>query len=495
MLWLIQIGGLRLEAYNSRLDFLMETLGVSGRELAAAIHVDPSLVSKWRNNHRLLSYRSVHLLRIAEYMAVYDSLPSLREILEVYGPEVDWSNREEVLVWLCRWLTDPRPLPVTSGPLANHSRYSHDAFYTIYAGNEGRREAVLQFLDHVLTLPQGQQLYLMSQEDLVWLVEDRAFLAVWQNKLAQVLQRKHRIRIIHWVDRSVDSLNSIIGYWLPLHLTGGIESWFFPRYSDSPFQTTFFILENDLVITGMSSPDLKDHRYTAMFSDPITIKQCQGVFSTYLSDCRPLIEVGPKSEVRHMVEKTTGTMQTEEVASLIWEPPLFVAMSQGLLTTILARNNLGDHLIQECQGYHRQVAIGEGPQTSRLLYNFESLQKALQGDQVLLWEELTAITGHPIRVYREDLIQHVHELVESMETNEGLEVAFFSAPGRAPVNLFLRADTVIAWSKDLPCTAAVYEPTVVKAFSRYYDELWQSIPRVNRDRDWVTNELLKLIGH
>jgi hypothetical protein len=137
-------------------------------------------------------------------------------------------------------------------------------------GNDGRREAVLQFLDHILTLPQGQQLYLMSQEDLAWLIEDRDFLAVWQAKLAQLLQNRHKIRIIHWVDRSVDSLNSIIGYWLPLHLTGGIESWFFPKYSDSPFQTTLFILENDLAITGMSSPNLKDHRYTAMFRDPVS---------------------------------------------------------------------------------------------------------------------------------------------------------------------------------------------------------------------------------
>ena len=496
MLWLFRVGGWKLEAYNSHLDFLMDALGISGRELAAAIHVDPSLVSKWRNNHRLLSHRSIHLLRIAEYLATYDSSPSLREILGAHGTEVDWENGEELLAWLCRWLTDQTPLPInTLGPLASHSRYSYDASYKVYLGNDGRRDAVLRFLDHILTLPQGQQLCLMSQEDLAWLIEDKAFLAVWQDKLAQLLEKEHRIKIIHWVDRSIDSLNSIIGYWLPLHLTGGIESWFFPKYSDSPLQTTLFIHENDLVITGMSSPNLKDHRYTALFTDPITIKQCQWVFSTYLNDCRPLIEVCPKREMHRLLEKTTSVIGGGDTAYLIWEPPLFMTMSQGLLTSILARNDVDDHLIQECQGYHQQVAITEDSQTPRLLYNFDSLQKALQGAQVLLCEELTAITGQPIHVSREDLVQYVHELVEGLHTNEGLEVAFFSAPGKAPVNLFLRADMALAWSNELPCTAAVTEPTVVKAFFRYYDELWQSIPRVNRNRSWVSNELLRLIGY
>ena len=115
--------------------------------------------------------------------------------------------------------------------------------------------------------------------------------------------------------------------------------------------------------------------------------------------------------------------------------------------------------------------------------------------ELVAWE-VTAITGHPIQVSREDLIRYVHELVESLLANKGMEIAFFSAPGRAPVNLFLRdSDMVLAWSKELPHAAAVSEPTIVKAFSRYYDELWESIPRVNRDRTWVIDELLRLIPH
>jgi len=336
----------------------MDAMGITGRQMAAAIHVDPSLISKWRNNHRLLSYRSIHLLKIAEYFIAYDCSPPLREILKAYGSKEDWDNQEELLSWLCRWLTDPRPLPVTAlGHSINHSRYSHDASYTVYLGNDGRREAVLRFLDYILTLPQGQQLYLMSQEDMAWLIEDRDFLAVWQDRLIQLLKKKHKIKIIHWVDRNVNRLNSIIRHWLPLHLTGGIESWFFPKYSNSPFQATLFILENDLVITGMSSPNPKDHRYTAVFRDPATIKQCQWMFSTYLCDCHPLIEVCPKTKMKRMLGKTTGTIHTGETAYLIWEPLSFLTISKDLLTGILARNNLEDHLLKECQEYHRQVAV------------------------------------------------------------------------------------------------------------------------------------------
>jgi hypothetical protein len=93
------------------------------------------------------------------------------------------------------------------------------------------------------------------------------------------------------------------------------------------------------------------------------------------------------------------------------------------------------------------------------------------------------------------MIRYIHELVENLACqSRGWKVAFFSAPERAPVNLWLRdSDMVFAWSKELPYAAAVSEPTVVEAFHRYYDELWESVPRVNRDPARVIAELLKLI--
>lgn len=484
-----------MKTYHSRLDFLMDATGTTGRELAAAIHIDPSLVSKWRNNHRSLAGRSSHLLEVAEYFTSLDGTTSLEEILEVYEPQVDWDNRKELLTWLCQWLTDPRPLPVTPlGHLAGYSRYSRNASYTTYMGNKGRREAVLRFLDYVLTLPEGQQLYLMSQEDMAWLVEDRIFLAEWQDKLIEVLEKHHKIKIIHWVDRSVDSLNSVISHWLPLHLTGGIESWFYPKYSDPLFQTTLFILGDDLAINGMSSPNLKDHRYTAMFHDSATVKHCQWVFSTYLGNCRPLIQVCSKMEMLDILSKSIETVYTEETAYLIWESPSLLTMSEDFITHILARHSVNDQLIHACQAYRRQMDTGKHPRTSRLLCNFDNLQHALQ-DAPILCEELTAITGHPIWLSREDIDRYISGLVESLQSNTGLEIAFFSAPTKAPINLFLRGpDLVLAWSGKLPYAAAVSEPTVVKAFSRYYDEFWQSVPRVNRDRAWVTSELLRLLA-
>ena len=97
-------------------------------------------------------------------------------------------------------------------------------------------------------------------------------------------------------------------------------------------------------------------------------------------------------------------------------------------------------------------------------------------------------------VSREDMIQPVHELMESLRINERLKVAFYSTLRGSPVSLMLRdSDMVFAWAKELPYAAAVSEPTVVEAFYRYYDGLWESVPRVNRDPARVMAELLKLI--
>ena len=53
--------------YPSRLAYLMDKFTVTAKELSEALHVDHSLVSKWRNNKRNLSPRSIHLENIVNF--------------------------------------------------------------------------------------------------------------------------------------------------------------------------------------------------------------------------------------------------------------------------------------------------------------------------------------------------------------------------------------------------------------------------------------------
>lgn len=53
---------------KSRLGLLMDALNISGKDLAIALHIDDSLVSKWKNNHRPLTLGTPYLRAIAQFL-------------------------------------------------------------------------------------------------------------------------------------------------------------------------------------------------------------------------------------------------------------------------------------------------------------------------------------------------------------------------------------------------------------------------------------------
>ena len=120
------------------------------------------------------------------------------------------------------------------------------------------------------------------------MVEDEVFLNQWKQKLTAITQKKHKIKIIHWVDRNVANLASILKQWLPLHLTGQIESWFYPKYSDTSIKFTLFIIENHIAITGMSGSSAKKI-YTSFHTNPLSLEQHQWAFETILEKCHQLV--------------------------------------------------------------------------------------------------------------------------------------------------------------------------------------------------------------
>ena len=57
---------------QSHLGMLMENFGISGKDLAAMLHIDSSLVSKWRSGKRLLRPNSVYTNQIIRYAMELD---------------------------------------------------------------------------------------------------------------------------------------------------------------------------------------------------------------------------------------------------------------------------------------------------------------------------------------------------------------------------------------------------------------------------------------
>lgn len=128
----------------STLGYLMDRLGLSTAGLARRLHVDASLVSKWRSGNRRLHVKSVYFEDICEMLleqdraALCDALRSLIPLEEAKAPM-------DTAILLRRVLTDrhftvPRAFTLRTEAVCT-------AEIAVYTSTEGRRQAISDLLD------------------------------------------------------------------------------------------------------------------------------------------------------------------------------------------------------------------------------------------------------------------------------------------------------------------------------------------------------------
>lgn len=173
----------------------------------------------------------------------------------------------------------------------NHSSANID----IYTGNSGRCLAVVRFLKLALSINTPVKLLLTSQEDISWMLEDKSFLAEWNNLLHQVLEKGHKIIIVHSFDRSMSKLLSIMNYWIPLHLTGKIEGYCYNSYTHNTPKYTIFALEaaaeDTACIFSYTSENTSQNYISFYFTQPDIIAHYKQIFLSLLENCTPIIKV------------------------------------------------------------------------------------------------------------------------------------------------------------------------------------------------------------
>jgi transcriptional regulator with XRE-family HTH domain len=493
---------------TTRLAYLMDSLGVRGKELADALHVDYSLVSKWKNNNRRLTERSAHLREIARHLLSIDEASNhqhIRRSLSGHYGSIEDAPYETLMSYLCRWLTETPPFEKEEAIVStNKSQNLYGAHFDVYSGNHGRRCAVLRFLDYVLSLPAGQQLFLLSQEDMSWLLEDHRFLLEWRTKLAQVLRNENDITIIHTVDREFRDLSSILSQWLPLHMSGRIKSYFQPRYVDTAIKTTLFVVQNEAAIVGMTSGNRADTRYTAYFSDINTVRQSEGTFKAFLGTCRPLLTAYPTDPMDSLLEKMFRADRRPGNSYLLSDLPLATTMRRSTVVKVLEENNVDAGSIRKCLEYvdNAYGSLATIPQGSRVrhAYSLEALERAAYDAEPVTYPDLSLLCQKEIRASHAHFADHLSHVVEMLEACSGFEVALLADDERASlrdINLWIKENSVVVATtinaqRHGPFAVVAEESTVISAFCLFFDQLWNSMPRMNKEKVHVLERLKNL---
>jgi hypothetical protein len=502
---------LTMKRHSSRLGLLLDRFGVTGKELANSLHVDYTLVSKWRNNSRPFSPRSSHLKTIVDFFITLDSNTQssiLCEILSESYPDVKFDSVNMIAVFLKKWLLGDVPYQKGADLPANLiSDITADdkGHFFIFKGNAGRRRAIMKFLEVALLTPKEHELLLFSQENSSWFFENEQFLQIWRNKNQEYLNKGGTIKIIHTVDRLYRSIASSLIRWLPLHMSSNTSTYYYPQFIDTPIKFTLNIVKDLLLNFSFTSEGLTKNCLTYLSFNQLAIHEAQLASETLFANSRPLFQKYLPAQAGSLRTVTIKAARAEENSYFVGLPPFLPTSSPKLIRQILTENNCNHETIRILMDYHaelqKQFSDNSLINYYRWCIDFSRLEQLLNSNGKICLNELSILTGNRIQASRPIFCQCIQELVAVLEQRPHLELGLIEGPpfpGLEEIDLWVTENTIafpytIPADGQTPLALVTQELTAVNSYFYSFERAWNQIPKIKRDRKWIIQRLRRLV--
>lgn len=273
--------------FSEKLNYLMMITSTTNTELANALIVDQSVISRFKLGKREPAKDSHYFINIAKFFSHKIIKHNMQYKLSSF---MNTSNEKTLTHSICEWLKN------------NENHISNNMFFdsayntTYFYGNKGKQEAVIIFLEN-LENKFNDTLYLYSDENLDWML-DKTFSKKWSSLLTSILKNGNKIKIIHSLSRDYSELINAVFKWLPLYLTGNIEPYYIPKLRDSINRRTLFI-SNNQAITATSVENNTDNMLNLYTKEPQLLFAVKEEFNNYLNISKPLLNIQYNPSFEH----------------------------------------------------------------------------------------------------------------------------------------------------------------------------------------------------
>ena len=359
----------RMKFFAERLDAAMNLAEISSIRLSRQIHVDASLISRYRSGVRTPENNPGIVDRLSETLLNrirrIGHMRELSELMRLPSEEIDSSS-------FSFWLFNQNEFPDLSIPMAESLLASFDSFsdasgpklplpadttpleitdsdQSVYYGTEGLRKAVLRFL-HAAAAENAGELLLYSDEDQDWLTSDPAFLIHWAGLMSVCVRNGTRIRIIHNIDRDLEEMNQAIKSWLPLYMSGMIESYYCKKQRDPRFIHTLFLRPGHACIESFRVKGTMQSIYHYHTEEP-ELQILTSGFEAIMQSAKPLLVLVPSqlytgNEDAAVIQKELTIASMPEKLVKEFNHPLLTEAWQSSRAALLRQ--LENHILSEC---------------------------------------------------------------------------------------------------------------------------------------------------
>lgn len=495
--------GSAFRSFGAKLDAVMTLADISNVRLAKQLHVDASTVSRFRNglrtpksNQRLTNEICTTLFARIQALDRSGELCALLGLSET-PQTVDDDLFDRFRNWLCdfqgsdsgalveRLLEDisalqseaPFPLPALEETVPEG--LLHEKARTYY-GTEGLRTAVLRFLGNAIT-HRAKELLLYSDQKMDWLVGDPAFRLKWAALMFACVKAGIRIRIVHNLDRNIPEMLAAIQSWLPLYLSGMIESFYCKKEENSRFSHTLFLCPGLAGVFGVHLIGREDEGAYRYETETDMLEDLRKGYDKLLSLSKPLVWVyrGQEQETVYVGSKVSAIGNTLSLAT----------MPESVIRSMIGRYRLAkDEAAAVLCEWSAKKSRLESALSKGFVYEYIAVaeENALFSGLVSADVRSAALCYSP-----EEYREHIKNIIALSKAYANYR--FYSLPEHPfPNTLVLCSESAVAVTRLLSpeVTFAFSHPSMCDAFWEYAQHLKE---QYRQDRTTVRRELEKYL--
>lgn len=465
------------------------------------LHVDSSLVSKWKTGNRNLSPKSIYFNEIIELLLQLNEEPNhhfLEESLLNFYPHEEINQHTDLEPLLRSAISNQK----TTNTLKNQGVFHNDLNSTttlVYESNSGKREAIRKMLDYAESMNTPGNFLFIDAEEFAWLLEDEAFTDEFCSRIVLLLKQGFKAKfIIHYSSYSEHFMNffhacsSLIFY-------KNIEWFYYHYYNETIFNISFFILNRAVSLLSLSSNGA--HSTTTIYTDPNLVLQHEALADHTLKHCNLFFN---NFDIQQFTDVVNGISQFQKRGAFysILSAPAFITVHPTLLLEVLQDNQVEKEYIDICIDTNRKLKsltshyfTSGKQQRDPFIYVF-NLDKLIKRATTppFVSTTLSLLCGKKIIVRPEQYARALKSLANALNKYNNFQIVLVSEKDPIPmpaINSWCKQNT---WMLNMNNGGfrLSEELSIIDATATTINRCIQSLPPIRREKESVRRYLLEL---
>lgn len=424
----------------STLGFLMDRLNIPTVSLSRELHVDASLVSKWKSGDRYLNSRSIYFDQVICFLMDESEKSDhqiLKKALSEIHPLEDIESLDCPEPFLRQLLSNPK-LTVPDSRKTAYVESQHMAQISIFEQNSGRRKAALQLLDYAEKMPSPGQIIFIDSEEYDWLLEDETFSHNFIARLNTLLSLGFSAQfVIHFSSyrerfvRFFETCNILLFH-------RNVEWYYYEYYDENVFDFSLFVLDKSISLLGLSSNS--SNSTTMIFTDTPSVLHHGMLAETVIARCQKLFINFEPDKCKDVVDFIRLIRKRGALYAYL-PAPAFVSAKTDLLQEILQNNEIDPALAEQCIAVNKLMrdivhtqfhGLEDYPERITQILQLEEMIKRAKSNPFISCS-LTLLGGKQVKVTKHQYARCLRNLADALAKYPNLEIAFVSEKDHIPL--------------------------------------------------------------